>query len=96
MLNTGQFIQPAVLIQEMVPAAYAGVAFSRNEKGYLLINATEGLGDKVVDGTVTPDEIEVNPITGEKTDPNVETILYLPDEVKLRLRNSVLLLFIKS
>ncbi len=81
MLNTGQFIQPAVLIQEMVPAAYAGVAFSRNEKGYLIINVTKGLGDKVVDGTVTPDEIEVNPITGEKVDPNVETIL-TPKQIK--------------
>ena len=81
MINSGQFIQPAVLIQEMVIPSYAGVAFSRNEQGYLLINVTEGLGDKVVDGTVNPDEIEVNPVTGEKRYPEIETIL-MPEQIK--------------
>jgi len=82
MVNSGQFIQPALLIQEMVDAAYAGVAFSRNEKGNLIINVTEGLGDKVVDGTVTPNEIEVNPITGEAIESNFQNIL-TPEQIKL-------------
>ena len=94
MINSGQFIQPALLIQEMVDAACAGVAFSRNEKGNLIINVTEGLGDKVVDGTVTPNEIEVNPITGEAIESNFQNIL-TSEQIKL-LNETVMFLEDKS
>ena len=52
----------AVLIQEMVPADRAGVAFTVNPlngENEVVINATFGLGDLLVSGEITPDEIIV-------------------------------------
>ncbi len=50
----------ALLVQQMVNADCAGVAFSANpitgERNEILINAVIGLGDKLVSGEVTPDE----------------------------------------
>ncbi len=49
----------AVLIQEMIEAETAGVAFTANpvtsNRDEILINASWGLGPSIVDGTVTPD-----------------------------------------
>jgi pyruvate,water dikinase len=49
----------AVLIQWLVPADAAGVVFSANpvtgERGEVVVNASWGLGESVVSGTVTPD-----------------------------------------
>ncbi|MFI9839337.1 PEP/pyruvate-binding domain-containing protein [Nonomuraea sp. NPDC051941] len=53
----------AVLIQRMVPAAAAGVAFSANPvtgaRDEVVISAVAGLGDALVSGAVTPDEWSV-------------------------------------
>ncbi len=51
--------QIAVLVQQMVQADVAGIAFSANpvtkQRGEVVINASWGLGESIVDGTVTPD-----------------------------------------
>jgi pyruvate,water dikinase len=50
----------AVLIQPMIDADAAGVAFSANPvtgvRNEIVINAVEGLGDRLVSGDVTPDQ----------------------------------------
>jgi len=50
----------AVLIQELVPAEAAGVAFSANpvtgDRHEVVINAVRGLGDRLVSGLASPDE----------------------------------------
>ncbi len=49
----------AVLIQRMVPAEAAGVAFSANPitgDDEVLVSAVKGLGDRLVSGAATPDE----------------------------------------
>jgi pyruvate,water dikinase len=52
-------VQPlAVLVQQMVPADLALVAFSRHpvtQQPEVVINATWGLGQSIVDGSTTPD-----------------------------------------
>ncbi len=54
----------AVIIQDMVDVKYAGVAFSSNpvsqRRDVQLVNLVEGLGDKLVDGKVNPETIEVS------------------------------------
>jgi len=49
----------AVLVQPMVPATAAGVAFTADpvtgERGCVLIDAVAGLGDRIASGAVTPD-----------------------------------------
>ncbi|MCS7484108.1 PEP/pyruvate-binding domain-containing protein [Umezawaea endophytica] len=49
-----------VLIQHMVPAEAAGVAFSANpvtgDRNEVLVSAVRGLGDRLVSGLSTPDE----------------------------------------
>jgi phosphohistidine swiveling domain-containing protein len=49
----------AVLVQPMVAASAAGVAFTADpvtgERGWVLIDAVVGLGDRLVSGAVTPD-----------------------------------------
>ena len=54
----------AVVVQQMVPADIAGVAFSANpitgDLGQVVINSSWGLGESVVSGTVTPDTYTIN------------------------------------
>ncbi len=51
------------ILQAMVPAQYAGVAFTRNPLGEeddaLLLEFVEGLGEKLVEGTVVPRQIRL-------------------------------------
>lgn len=50
----------AVLVQRMVPAEAAGVAFTANpvsgDRSEVLVSAVHGLGDRLVSGKVSPDE----------------------------------------
>jgi phosphoenolpyruvate synthase/pyruvate phosphate dikinase len=55
-------IRVAVLVQTLVPAAAAGVAFSRDPvdgERRVLIEANHGLGVTVVDGSVEPDRFSI-------------------------------------
>jgi pyruvate,water dikinase len=57
-------IRMAVLVQPLVIASAAGVAFSRDPVSgadRVLIEANYGLGETVVDGSVTPDAYAVEP-----------------------------------
>ena len=58
----------AVVVQRLVPAQAAGVAFTANPvtgaRGEMMINAAWGLGEAVVSGQVTPDTFVVNKQTG--------------------------------
>ena len=49
----------AVLVQQMVPAEVSAVVFSANpitgDRGEIIVNASWGLGESIVSGTVTPD-----------------------------------------
>jgi pyruvate,water dikinase len=57
----------AVIIQKQVASEVSGVAFSlnpvNNSYDQCVINANFGLGESVVDGTVTPDEVIVDKVT---------------------------------
>lgn len=61
----------AVLIQALVPADVSFVAFSANpvtgDQGEVVINASWGLGESVVSGTVTPDAYSVQKGNGAPT-----------------------------
>ena len=54
----------AVIIQEMIDAKYAGVAFSADpvsgRRDLSIINIVDGLSDKLVDGKAEPEQIEIN------------------------------------
>jgi rifampicin phosphotransferase len=60
-------VAAAVVIQEMVPAGAAGVAFScdplTGRLDRFVINANRGLGESVVSGEAEPDEYRVSPAT---------------------------------
>lgn len=51
----------AVLVQEMIPAEAAGVVFTvdpvTGDSGRIVIEGTEGLGDRVVSGRVNPEHV---------------------------------------
>lgn len=53
----------AVVVQELVPAEWAGVLFTANPvtgaRDQVIIDASPGLGEAVVSGTVTPDHVVV-------------------------------------
>lgn len=59
----------AVVVQEMVDAAAAGVMFTRSpttgDKSVITIEGAWGLGSAVVSGEVTPDKWVIGKITGE-------------------------------
>lgn len=55
-------LRMAVLVQELVPATVAGVAFSRDPisgENNVVIEANYGIGETVVDGSVSPDSVTV-------------------------------------
>jgi pyruvate,water dikinase len=58
----------AVVVQALVPAQAAAVAFTRHpvtgRSDHLLINAVPGLGEALVSGAVTPDNIVIDKATG--------------------------------
>ena len=62
----------AVLVQRMVPADAAGVAFSANpvtgDRDQTLVSAVRGLGERLVSGRATPDEWVVRGGTAECVD----------------------------
>lgn len=64
-------VRMAVLVQELVPADVAAVAFSVNpvtgNRGEMVINANWGLGESIVGGTATPDTFVVARETREVT-----------------------------
>lgn len=56
--DNGYSVSMNIIIQDMIAAEYAGVAFSldptMNSKNYSVIEAVEGLGEQLVSGSVTP------------------------------------------
>jgi pyruvate,water dikinase len=56
-------VRLAVLVQQLVPADVSAVMFSANpvthDRGEIVINASWGLGESIVGGTVTPDMISI-------------------------------------
>jgi len=61
----------AIIVQEMVAADISGVAFSANiithQPDEIIIEATSGLGEKLVSGLVTPDLFIVDKTSGQVT-----------------------------
>ncbi|MGI8857828.1 MAG: PEP/pyruvate-binding domain-containing protein [Thermomicrobiales bacterium] len=61
-------IRLAVFVQHLIPADVAAVVFSANpvtgNRGEVLINASWGLGESIVGGTVTPDTYVVDKASG--------------------------------
>ena len=62
-------VQLAVVVQQMVDAAVAGVMFTANpvtgKRSETVIDASPGLGEAVVSGAVNPDHFVVDTATGE-------------------------------
>jgi phosphoenolpyruvate synthase/pyruvate phosphate dikinase len=74
----------AVVIQKQIASAVSGVAFSlnpvNNAYDQCVINANFGLGETVVDGTITPDQAVVDKVTNtimEKTSGKKDVAIYL-------------------
>ncbi|HEX2186883.1 MAG TPA: PEP/pyruvate-binding domain-containing protein, partial [Chloroflexota bacterium] len=65
-------VQLAVVVQQMVDAAVAGVLFTANpltgRRREAAIDASPGLGEAVVSGAVTPDHFVVDLVSGEITE----------------------------
>ena len=71
-------IKMAVIIQEMVAAEYSGVLFTanpiNNRYDQYVINGAEGLGEKVVDGSVIPEQWVISKET--------ETVINVTDKME--------------
>lgn len=82
-------VKPAVMIQEMVHAVAAGVAFSKNPvngREEVVITSSWGLGKAVVGNAVEPDEIVGKKSTGEPTrfpTRGTKRIMFIPHPTKL-------------
>jgi phosphohistidine swiveling domain-containing protein len=75
-----------VVIQRLVPAEWAGVAFGANPVNgalsEMLVNATQGLGEALVSGEINPEEITVSASSGAVTSRRAgSTSDALPDPV---------------
>lgn len=65
MVKAGVFVQPALLVQEMVvDVKKAGVMFTRDNSGNLTIEGVLGLGEGLVSGRITPDHVTVRASDG--------------------------------
>lgn len=70
----GHDVGMAVVVQEMVPAQYAGVMFTVDpiRKKFVLVEVASGLGEKVVSGSVTPSSYFLDRKTFAITEKNIE------------------------
>jgi phosphohistidine swiveling domain-containing protein len=92
-------VEMAVVIQRLVPADAAGVLFTADpvsgRRDRLVVNATWGLGEALVSGEVTPDQVVLDAGTGEVVDQQIgdkhvmtvrsargTTSLPVPDDVR--------------
>jgi len=70
-------VSVAVVVQELVPAAAAGVMFTINPltgaRNQVVINAAWGLGEAVVGGRVTPDTIIVDKVFGKVVEQQISS-----------------------
>lgn len=75
----GSIGKVAVIIQEMVPATAAGVAFSADprtgERGVVILEAVRGLGDRLVSGEADPEAWRVDASECNRTRSTGETVL---------------------
>jgi pyruvate,water dikinase len=59
----------AVVVQLLVPAEAAGIMFTANpingQRGQIAINASWGLGESIVGGSVTPDTLIIDKVSGQ-------------------------------
>ena len=57
-----------IVVQQMVPAEYAGVMFTEHPgtSGAMMIELVRGLGEELVGGTVTPDTFTFGKLTGTR------------------------------
>ncbi len=66
-------LKMGVVLQEMVPAQWAGVAFSVNpnqpEQEKILIEFVQGLGEKLVSGQANPQQVEIDRYRLETANP---------------------------
>lgn len=67
----------SVVVQKMVNSEKSGVMFTanpiNNNRNEMMINASWGLGEAVVSGTVTPDEYTINKKDGSIIEENIAT-----------------------
>ncbi|MBM3204523.1 hypothetical protein FJZ48_00895 [Candidatus Uhrbacteria bacterium] len=90
----GQKISVAVVVQKMVQAETAGVAFSvhpvTQDRNQLIIEAVAGLGEALVSGQVTPDSYVVEKKEKRIIDKNIQDAMQkLSDEEILELSDLV-------
>lgn len=86
----------AVIIQKQVASEISGVAFSlnpvTNDYDEVVINANFGLGDTVVNGTVTPDQFIVDKVSStiiEKTAGKKDVAVYLKADGGTKHKNII-------
>lgn len=99
----GRKISVAVVVQEMVHAEVAGVAFSvhpvTEDRNQLIIEAVRGLGDRLVSGVITPDSyviekkprriLDINPAGQQKSEEHIfsEKEILMLAEIIVRIEN---------
>ncbi len=75
----------AVVVQQMIDSACAGVMFTRSpttgDRSVIVIEASWGLGSCIVNGEVTPDRFVVNKVTGDinKRDISKKATEHIPE-----------------
>ena len=68
MMNSGNIIKPAVLIEEWVESDKAGIIMSENSEGKGIIQVVNGIGEDIVSGRKTPYTFVTDIESGEKID----------------------------
>lgn len=80
-----QQLSIAVVVQEMIDAACAGVMFTRSpttgDRSVIVVEGSWGLGSCIVNGEVTPDRFVINKVTGDinTRDISAKTREHIPD-----------------
>lgn len=79
----------AVVVQEMIESKVSGVMFTANpvtsDKGEIMIESVLGLGEQLVQGSVTPDNFIVNKENGEIKSKDLQGEQTISDEIVNKL-----------
>ncbi|MBO7610604.1 MAG: hypothetical protein J6T23_00145 [Elusimicrobia bacterium] len=85
MMNSGNIIKPAVLIEEWVESDKAGIIMSENSEGNGIIQVVNGTGEDIVSGRKTPYSFVIDLESGEKIDGNYTGKETLTSDMVLKL-----------
>ena len=89
MINSGNIIKPAAMIEEWVDSDKAGIMMSEDTNGNRIVQVVNGQGEDIVSGRKTPYSFVIDIESGEKVDGNYTNETTLTSDMLSKLTKTM-------